>query len=576
MSSQKGKDVIYIDIDDEITAIIDKVRSSHERIVALVLPKRATVFQSVVNMKLLKRTADSAKKHLVLITSETGLLPLAGAVGVHVAKSLQSKPEIPNAPNAHGDDVEEIEESANMADEPLGKDLDESRPIGEYARNAAPSVASPMDDEDDVPIELDNATPAAAAAASKKGGDKKSKKFKIPDFNRFRLLTVLGALGLVLVILFWYVGFVVMPKATIAVKTDSSAVDLNMDLTFNTEAQEADIEAGLLPATAQQVQKTLSQQAGATGEKNNGAKATGTIRFYNCNLADLILGNDRTVKAGTGVSVNGLTYITEEGVTVPPSNFNGNGTTCQKNKPSVPVGMIAQSPGTKYNQAANSGYTVAGSTSMTGSGSATTGGTDDIVKVISQADIDSAKQKIDSQNTDAVKTELQDGLKAKSLYPVAGTFTAGAPEISSSAQVGDEADTVTVTHKITYTMLGAKESDLKRLIADRAHEEIDPQKQSILDYGLTEAVFKLQNQQNANTLSTLETTVIAGSDLDIVEIKKQIAGKKANDAKKLIGEYPGVTEVVVEYSPFWVSSIPKKTSKITITVEVPSARDAKQ
>jgi hypothetical protein len=85
MSSQSGKDVIYIDIDDEITAIIDKVRGSEQRIVALVLPKRANAFQSIVNMKLLKRTADNANKHLVLITNETGLLPLAGAVGIYVA-----------------------------------------------------------------------------------------------------------------------------------------------------------------------------------------------------------------------------------------------------------------------------------------------------------------------------------------------------------------------------------------------------------------------------------------------------------------------------------------------------------
>src|SRR6266545_779348 len=101
MSTQAGKDVIYIDIDDEITAIIDKVRGSGEKIVALVLPKRATVLQSIVNMKLLKRTADEAKKHLVLITGEAGLLPLAGSVGLHVAKTLQSRPEIPTAPTAH-------------------------------------------------------------------------------------------------------------------------------------------------------------------------------------------------------------------------------------------------------------------------------------------------------------------------------------------------------------------------------------------------------------------------------------------------------------------------------------------
>ncbi|MFL6594983.1 MAG: hypothetical protein ACJ8HQ_06025, partial [Chthoniobacterales bacterium] len=70
------KDTIYIDIDDEITGIIDKLKASQSKVVALVLPKRAAVFQSIVNMKLLKRAADSNKKNLVLITAEAGLLPL--------------------------------------------------------------------------------------------------------------------------------------------------------------------------------------------------------------------------------------------------------------------------------------------------------------------------------------------------------------------------------------------------------------------------------------------------------------------------------------------------------------------
>ena len=95
MAASPPKDTIYIDIDDEITGIIDKLRASDGKVVALVLPKRASVLQSIVNMRLLKRAADEAKKHVVLITAEVGLLPLAGAAGVHVAKTLTSKPEIP-------------------------------------------------------------------------------------------------------------------------------------------------------------------------------------------------------------------------------------------------------------------------------------------------------------------------------------------------------------------------------------------------------------------------------------------------------------------------------------------------
>ena len=104
--AEASKDTIYIDIDDDITSIIDKVTQSKNKIVALVLPKRATALQSIVNMKLLKRSGDSNKKKLVLITSEAGLLPLAGAVQLYVAKTLQSKPDIPKAPNVPSHEVD--------------------------------------------------------------------------------------------------------------------------------------------------------------------------------------------------------------------------------------------------------------------------------------------------------------------------------------------------------------------------------------------------------------------------------------------------------------------------------------
>ena len=116
MSSIPAKDVIYIDVDDEITTIIDKVRSSQSKILALVLPKRATTLQSIVNMKLLKRASDDANKHLVLITGEAGLMPLAANVGLYVAKTLQSKPEIPEVPHSLTEAPDNHEEAISLED----------------------------------------------------------------------------------------------------------------------------------------------------------------------------------------------------------------------------------------------------------------------------------------------------------------------------------------------------------------------------------------------------------------------------------------------------------------------------
>jgi len=311
MSTAQGKDTIYIDVDDEITTIIDKVRSSHERIVALVLPKRATVFQSIVNMKLLKRTADEAKKHLVLITSEAGLLPLAGNVGIYVAKTLQSRPEIPEAPgNAHHDH-DEGEEAVDMNDADEKEDkLDPTRSIGSYAAGAGGAM---VPDDDDQPIELDDDTPTPTVGepAGKKHKYKAGSggKFRIPDFNKFRLWIVLGVVGIGAVIFIGYLMFVVMPRASVAIKTDSQAVSVNTDISLVSNATSVQPDKGVVPAVVQQTQKTLTQQVDATGQQDNGTKATGqvTLSLKDCSQDQV------TIPAGTGPSANGNTYIYQQG-----------------------------------------------------------------------------------------------------------------------------------------------------------------------------------------------------------------------------------------------------------------------
>lgn len=576
--TNSGKDVIYIDVDDEITSIIDKVRGSKQKIVALVLPKRATVLQSIVNMKLLKRSSDEAKKNLVLITNEAGLLPLAGTVGIHVAKSLQSRPEIPDGPgnvDASTESVDEDEAGDTGDFIPAEKSVDKNKSVGELAGAAGSAALSKQADEDDLDgtinlgDEDDDTEEGEPLPARDKPAKGQNKKLKIPNFNKFRLLLALGGVVLVVLVVFLYMALSVLPKANVVIKTDSTAISSNTSLTLKVDpATGLDVKTGTMLATLQQTQKTQNQQVAATGQQNNGQKATGNIKFYNCNQADTLSGTNRTIPAGTGVTANGRTFITAQDVIVPPSHFTGGGS-CKNDMPSSSIGMTAQTGGTSYNQSATN-YSVAGYSSITGSGTDTTGGTDDITKIVTQADIDSAKQKISAQETDPIKQGLKSSLIAKGLYAVDATFNAGSPDVKTNVNVGDKADTVTVTETITYTMLGVHEADLQKVIANDVDTKIDPNKQSILDYGLANPVFTVQSQDQNGGVVTMQAEVIAGPDLKITPIKKQVAGKKAGDAKEIIKANPGVTDVTVTYSPFWVSSIPKNTSKITITIQKPT------
>lgn len=540
------KDTIYIDVDDEITSIIDKVVSSRHKIVALVLPRRSTVLQSLVNMKLLKRSGDSSDKHLVLVTSEPGLLPLAGSVGLYVAKTPTSKPEIPEARTVPADSDEAVSE----------EDFDPStvahKPIGALAG--------------DDPIELDNrdAKPkaAAGAAAAAMRADKpkkgKNKKLKVPNFGSWRNRIILGVAVLAVLITGWIFAFVVAPKATIAIQTDSESFSKNLDVTLSPTASEVDGEEMIVPARIETVEKTATAAQDASGQENRGERADGTIKF----TIDNCPSKPADVAAGTGVSTGGKTYITQESASF-SADFGGSCSTGS-------VEMRAQSGGADFNTNGTKDFTVAGRSGVTGRGSAS-GGTDEIVKVLAQADIDAAKKKLTDDKTqqDAAKQELTQRLQTDSddNFVIEESFQAATPTVTESAKAGDEVASVTITQKVTFSMASASRGDLEQLIGASVKDDIDTEKQKVLESGLEEANFRLQNYTEGNAIMALSTRVTAGPKLDEEAIKRDAAGKKAGDIEEVLSTYPGVEGVTVRYSPFWVSSVPKNVEKITVEYE---------
>ncbi|HEY5152912.1 MAG TPA: hypothetical protein VII55_02970 [Candidatus Saccharimonadales bacterium] len=566
----KDKDTIYIDIDDEITGIIDKLKVSEGKVVALVLPKRASVFQSIVNMKLLKRAADSDKKNLVLITSEAGLLPLAGAAGVHVAKTLTSKPEIPLAPDAFNDAEETVQEDGEAVETPLDTD----KTLGELAGAGGAAAAADgvetltLDNEDLAPEAAGSAIPGGSPETktfepAAKSKAKKNKKLRIPNFNRFRLLLVIGGL-LLLLIIGILILMTVASKATINIKTDATNVNTNLNLNLSTTAKTLDAPSDTIPAKLASQQKTYTQQVPTTGQKNNGTKASGSVVLTNCSQA-----NDITVPAGTGLSSGGNTYISQQTVTVPASDFQKG--KC-KGDGQATVSIMAQNPGSSYNGATS--FTVAGQSEISAAPAGQiAGGTDNIVQIVNQNDINTAKSKITPSDSN-LKQTLDTQLKADNYYPLDATYVAGTPAVTSSSNVGDVANNVTVTETITYTMFGVKQNDLNTLLNDQINTQIDTGKQAILDNGLSQGVFNVNNISAAAAQLSLSTKATAGPDLNVDNIKQQAAGKHVGAIKSQLSNNPDVTSVDVTISPFWISSAPKKTSRITVNIAKPTTTKA--
>ncbi len=539
------KDTIYLDVEDEITGIIDRVKSSSKKIVALVLPKRATVLHSVVNMKLLKRAADDAKKNIVLITSETGVLPLAGVVGVHVAKTLQSKPAIPSVPAA--DDVPlEVSESETDVE------LDPSKPVG--------VLSGVMPESEEETIEVDNSDKPIIAAVKAP----KNKKLKIPNFEKFRTRLFLGIGLLVILIVGWVFAAIILPKATITIKTNTSVIASKLTMNASLTAKELDKVGNIVPAMNREFKKTDAIKGPATGEKNLGTKAAGkvTLTLTDCSQDQV------TVPAGTMLSSTNLNFATQADVLLKSVKI---GNQCRNadfpDFSTATVNVMAQNAGDQYNLSART-YTVTGFGNVSAAGSAMTGGTSKIVKVVAQADVDAAKQKIIDQNQQTAKSELLQQLSSTGFLALVETFTAGNPVVTATPNVGDEAGEVSVSVTITYTMVGAKQDTVKQLLEDDVKQHIDTSKQQILDNGLSKATIQiLEKSPDGSVRFTLAAEATAGVQQDAAAIKQAVAGKKRRETQSLIEQRPGVADVTIRYSPFWVVSTPKNRSKIIVNFE---------
>ncbi len=550
------KEVIYVDVDDEITAIIEKLQASSGKIVALVLPKRAAVFQSIVNMKLLKRTADSSKKSLVLITSEKNILPLAGAVGVHVANTLQSKPTIPSAPSLASDEpvsVDEIE--VGEADVPA--------PAQGIARTTG--VPRSVDDEETIEIDDEPAPRSkgkkAAVAAGAVGAKKFNKKLKVPDFNKFRVKMLVGGAALVLLIIFFVLANTVLPSAKIMISTNNAEIPTSLTVKSSPSIKEVNAEAGEVPGAIKEYKKSEVQKAAATGQKDMGTKAGGsvTLSLTNCSKEQV------TVPAGTVLSANNLNFVTQSAVTMQSVKIGPN---CRnddfKAVSTAKVSVVADKAGEQYNIDAAK-YAVSGFSNVNGSGDAMSGGTSKIVKVVSQKDIDDLKNKVVEAASASAKDETKKLLESENYFAILDTFTAKDPVVTSNPGVDAEAQEVTVSVNLSFTMIGASKSGLDEVLKAELEKKINKDQQKILDNGLGSAgVRVLSKQTNGDASFELDVKATAGVEQNIDDIREAVKGKKKNEAEAAVRSREGVVNVSVEYSPFWVSKVPGNPDKIKV------------
>jgi len=559
-----NKDIIYIDTDDDITSIIGKIKASKDQIVALVPPKRTGLLQSAVNLRLLARTAKINQKNLVIVTNNKALIALTALAKIPVAKNLQSKPEIAEIAALEIDDGEDIIEGAQLPVGELVKTTDYTKSAGE--KDIVEDIGS---------INIDNdATqyiPPTTAGAKFVKPDKPAKKaLKVPNFLEFRKKLFLGIAAGILFIIFmiWAIWFA--PSATVIVTAKTEPAPVSLMLTLG-GAQATDVNKNVISTVTKQIQKDVSVDFNATGKDQIGTKSKGQVIFKNCETQSV-----QHLAAGTFISSNGLSFVTNSAVDVPAGSGGFLG--CSTPGVSSAVGVTAYDVGSSYNLNSGTTFSVGNHINTTSAyfraiaSTDLTGGESHEATVVTQEDVLKAGQALVDLPTGDVKQQL---IKQ---------FTSGETVISDSYNI-DRADAVSaplvgaeavggkakLTSLSTFTVTALAKSELESFLREAVNRQIDGTSQRVYSDGIDKVTVSGYVKSDTGATVNIAATGQIGPNVSENQVKTLVKGKNFGDAQRILSGIQGVNNVEVKFSYFWVSIIPDDSKKVEVKFVIENA-----
>ena len=564
-----NKDVIYIEPEDDITDIISKLRASRSKVVALVPPKKIGVLRSAVNTKLISKAAKSAKKVVVIVTTDSSLVKLSASAGIPVAKNLSSRPKLPS----------EISE----------EDVEKSEPIEEKASEK--TEIKPEDIEEKKPEEK---KPEAKSPKKKDKKDKKKSdesKKDLPFFQRYKKWIIFGSVGAVFLILLGIWAFAIAPSAKISVQIRTTSNNFSEAVSFTTNNGAASAKDGKFLLENKEYKQENAVTFEATGKKDVGEKATGSLK-----VEVYVPEPDATaaIPAGTIFANNGLSFATVSLASVAwVSDDSASATIEQCDNASeiekadltrivkrdgykgclltIKVEVIATESGDKYNiSPTSSGWT----TNYNGlyrsiyNKSSFTGGTSKLITIVQESDIVSAKAALAAKITGDGKSKLMASIPEE-LMPLESTYKENAGEATAAPGVGEEVGsgvTPKLTSTTTYTILTLNKKELTSFVEDKTKATLAADQKI---YETTEPFLeRFMDDGNGGYTARLKATTKVGPTVTEADILEKAKGRKIGELQSQLKSINGVSSCKVDPSFFWVTTIPNDANKITVNLEV--------
>jgi hypothetical protein len=547
---------LFLELDDEITSAVGRLRAASDPSVALVLPAGSRIASSRINFRLLAREAEQLGTQLSIVSPEATARALASAAGLPTFGTVNRY-------------------EAAMAAGIVAAGEGAGEGIAEVGGGGSPGAAfGPPQDADSAA----QGTAAGGAGSSLLEAARRD----LPVAHRRRRFVLPsvrgGAIVAALVILALLGGgtvagaYFILPEARITVTPRVEALGpLVFQVTADPEVTTSDPAGGVVPATWLETTVDAQQARAATGRKVTETKATGTVNFSNRDI-------DGTQSVPSGATVktkSGIAFVTAKAVTVPKATVQQDPNGMLILVPgTASVGVAAAKAGTSGNVAAATitvvpqGYNP--NLLRVTNGRATTGGTHTETKVIRQSDYDAAVA--------AAQEALQQSFDQWVSAPTGAA--AGAIVVAESAVlddatldpaadqvVGKEMDTFDLTASADGRVVTVDPAVLTAAGEARFRASEIPAGSVLIDSSLRVTNIQVESDDPAKPMFEITANGQGYRQLDAAALEALVLGKSVDEARAILRPYG---DPVVALNPDWFGTIPQLDWRVSVEVVPPA------
>ncbi|OQA52594.1 MAG: hypothetical protein BWY43_00465 [candidate division WS2 bacterium ADurb.Bin280] len=595
---------LYLEADEEITSVIDKLKGLETASVGLVIPKGSMIAQSLVSLKLLQKEAKKLSKKIAIVTSDEVGRNLAAQVGLDVYSDVKSRTPLVIKQDFDEDQSKEpieIDSKNEVASEEKTskEELAQKDEAEEFDRESLPKEFTiHRYDEDDSPPEKEEEPPSDSLPASsvetpsdaspqpseeefvkrpvgdlKQEADRHEQESARPiryediknsrtkrnrvDRRRVIYIAVASIAFLALLLL----TDLLIARLVVTIKVDADEINKNVELVVEKDRKEISASEGIIPGTLVSKESEFEKTISSSGEKNVGEKAKGIVVFKNES------GVDEEIAGGTSLkSSNSVEFTLDSSITVPKATLNSAG---DKVLGQASGAITAKEAGAQANMSSSTTYAIVGKSKITVSGS-TSGGVTKKVKIVTKSDIERGKSELQDANKDKLINDAKSENQGKTFLDEAGTVEL--TEYSVSKSVDDEADNFVAKGKLRYSVLVFDVNDLREAAFAKVESDLEGEKGLVKTESDEVNPSITENQINVGKMKlSVDVKSHVGPKIDIARQSLALRAKPLKTVKQKLGELEGVEIGQVNLSPSWVLPIsPILKSNIKINVEYSS------